>query len=42
VFLNFLDNALLLNLALETPKGAFNGFTIEKSGPGPKRASLII
>jgi hypothetical protein len=34
VFLNFLDNALLLNLALETPKGAFNGFTIENPDLG--------
>jgi hypothetical protein len=34
VFLDFLDNALLLNLELETPKGAFKGFTIENPDLG--------
>ena len=29
VFLDFLDNTFLLNLPLETPKGALNGFTFE-------------
>ena len=29
VFLNLLDDALLLNLSLEAPKRAFYGFTIE-------------
>jgi hypothetical protein len=29
VFLHFLDNALLLNLSLEPPKGALNGFAVE-------------
>jgi hypothetical protein len=34
VFLNFLDNAFLLNLALEAPKGALNGLTFEHSNSG--------
>src|SRR5437870_10683297 len=29
VFLDFLDNAFLLNLSLEAPKGALNGLTFE-------------
>ena len=29
VFLDFLDNAFLLNLTLEAPKGALNGLTFE-------------
>jgi hypothetical protein len=29
VFLDLLDDALLLNLSFEAPKGAFDGFTIE-------------
>ena len=29
VFLEFFENALLLNLSLETPKGALNGFAVE-------------
>lgn len=31
MFLNLFDNALLLHLPLESPKGAFNAFTIENS-----------
>ena len=31
VFLDLLDDALLLNLSFEAPKGAFDGFTIEDS-----------
>src|SRR5204863_9901398 len=29
VFLDFLDNAFLLNLSLESPKGALNGLSFE-------------
>jgi len=29
VFLDLLDDALLLNLSFEAPKGAFDGFAIE-------------
>ena len=29
MLLYFLDNALLLHLTLEAPKGAFNRFTVE-------------
>jgi len=29
VFLDLLDDALLLNLSFEAPKGTFDGFTIE-------------
>jgi hypothetical protein len=36
VFLHFLDNALVLNLALETPEGAFNGFAIENPDLGQR------
>jgi hypothetical protein len=31
VFLDLLDDALLLNLSFKAPKGAFDGFTIEDS-----------
>jgi hypothetical protein len=31
VLLNLFDNALLLNLALEAPEGAFDGFTVKNA-----------
>jgi hypothetical protein len=34
VFLDFLDNAFLLNLSLEAPKGALNGLTFEHPNLG--------
>ena len=34
VFLGFLDNAFLLNLTLEAPKGALNGLTFEHPNLG--------
>src|SRR2546427_12116190 len=34
VFLDFLDNAFLLNLTLEAPKGALHGLTFEHSNFG--------
>jgi hypothetical protein len=36
VFLDFLDNAFLLNLSLEAPKRALNGLTFEHSNFGQK------